>query len=144
MAFKKGYDPTRLEVLKGHRFMGNQYKDCNHKPVQKRKMTNADKQYFDKKYLGSIKDLYNRLNTSARQDNREVLITLEEFAHWKNSHPFICYYCNRLVFPNGHRADSATIDRMDNDKPYILSNIVVACLSCNSSKRKGVLPKIML
>jgi len=142
MSFKQGYDPNRLEITKGHKFMGNQYEDSNHNPAQRREMKKADRQYFDRKYRGSAKDLYHRLTTSARQDKREVLITLDEFTQWKNSHPFICHYCGRLVFPNGHKADSATIDRKDNDKSYVLSNIVVACLSCNSSKRRGLLPKI--
>jgi len=42
-----------------------------------------------------------------------------------------CYYCGELPAPtNG-------IDRVDNARGYVISNVVTACFRCNSSKSSG-------
>ena len=51
----------------------------------------------------------------------------------------ICSYCLKPVFIQYYHErypQQWTLDRIDNDKPHIISNLVVSCLKCNLQKRR--------
>jgi len=71
----------------------------------------------------------------------KVNISMQNFEKWYNSQEKICVYCGikeeDLLNDNlqlGRRVNRLTIDRTDNNKPYELGNIVLACYRCNSVK----------
>jgi hypothetical protein len=79
---------------------------------------------------------------NARNKGNKVLLTSNEFVEWYTSQPLTCHYCKRLLtFGIDNKkafgikgSDKLTIDRMDNDKPYAIDNIVLACRRCNALK----------
>jgi 5-methylcytosine-specific restriction endonuclease McrA len=79
-----------------------------------------------------------RYKQNAKRDGRVFGLTKEEFVHITSSD---CYYCG--VEPlnvyggktyNGDYTYNG-IDRVDNRKGYITSNVVPCCRNCNSKKQ---------
>jgi len=81
------------------------------------------------------------IRTSAKKRNIEFNITNEDFSKWYVDKDKICFYCKRTFedIKNendniNNKANRLTIDRVDNNIGYIISNIVLACYRCNSIK----------
>jgi len=130
---------NREVISNGHPFHGNQHRNADRTVVtDKRRLSPYDRRYFDEHYKGSIKDLFHRLLTSARQKGISVELNIDEFEQWRNRQAKICHWCGCLLILGGWERDSLNIDRIDSTKPYRLDNIVLSCLSCNSSRRRGI------
>ena len=83
-------------------------------------MLRADKAYR-KTPRGRLRDY----RTSSKQRNILFLLTEEEFeSFWKKP----CEYC-------GAEIETIGLDRVDNDGPYHIDNVVSCCMPCNSSKK---------
>jgi len=71
---------------------------------------------------------------------KPFLISKEDFIAWYNEEPKQCAYCDILeedihLMSDYYRSEGRlTVDCMDNDKGYILGNIVLACGRCNFLK----------
>lgn len=80
------------------------------------------------------------LRRKAKERGTGFNMTIQEFADWFNGQKKICHYCGREVFefsdlpPNKRRLSGLTIDRMDNNEPYAVDNIAIACGRCNLMK----------
>lgn len=70
--------------------------------------------------------LYRR---NATRKSREFVLTVEQFEEVTSQ---FCYYCGKYTEGKEH----CGIDRVDNDKGYILENCVPCCFRCNSWKGK--------
>lgn len=91
-------------------------------------------------------DCQNFLNLSVKKTGGGVGFTRAEFVAWKRSDPSRrrCRYCGvdaatlyALDVPNprnGRRLETIGVDRVDNDLPYSLENIVPCCALCNQVK----------
>jgi len=77
----------------------------------------------------------------------KVCFTKDEFVDWWGKQSKRCYYCDmpeELIdsieeiggrkYAGGKELHRFTIDRKDNDRPYVLDNIVKACHICNEVK----------
>lgn len=55
-----------------------------------------------------------------------------------------CYYCNQdcsIFYPHVRDTNQWTLDRIDNDKPHIVGNVILACLECNLVRRRRSMKK---
>ena len=102
----------------------------------------AKRSYLKRKKSGKVRECYLRwrktakgrlvgLRATAKTRGIKCLIVLEEFEKWWDEKGDWCAYC-------GTTEGRLGFDRVDNDKPYQIDNIVWACLECNS--RKGSSP----
>ena len=80
--------------------------------------------------------------TARRSKNRssrsEMKMTRAEFVNWYNLQDRQCHYCGvgeaDLSKYRVKPTSRFSIDRLDNEKPYTVSNIVLACVRCNMVK----------
>lgn len=86
-----------------------------------------------------------RASKKAKRKGHEVLISREKFIEWSKNQKRVCYYCgipeelmaklSRFSYKRSRgKYYLLTIDRKDNNKPYIEENIVLACPVCNRTK----------
>lgn len=79
---------------------------------------------------------YHSLKGNAKRRTIKFLINKKDFDGWY-SEQTCCYYCGisiqELVGKPG-KSGLATIDRKDNNLPYELTNICLACYRCNNLK----------
>jgi hypothetical protein len=68
---------------------------------------------------------YDKIRQRARSTNRACTLTIDEFIKLKKSKK--CFYCGSFL-------TLTTIDRMDNNEGYFLSNCVPCCYRCNRLK----------
>jgi len=89
-----------------------------------------------KLYYQSARGRASHLKLAARKRGIASSFTLEEFEEWYGNQPKRCVYCNaRLSLKGGHNSTySVSIDRMDNNGIYELSNMVLCCRRCNRVK----------
>lgn len=90
-----------------------------------------------RKYEDPIGEKYHNLKQSAKKRNLSVDFTKEELSAWaKTQNASKCTYCGCYLKWFGKKRDPniLSIDRVDNDKGYSLSNIVVCCNRCNTIK----------
>jgi 5-methylcytosine-specific restriction endonuclease McrA len=104
---------------------------------------------YRKIYYQSSEGIYTSLKAGAKQRNIIFLITKEEFIKWYNSQEQKCCYCKRSWLQikesnDIYQRDRLAIDRKDNNKGYILGNIILACNRCNSIKSDYFTEKEML
>ena len=91
-----------------------------------------------------------RYTTLRNGHRRELLFTRDEFERWIDGQSRTCYYCHCDVYwyaASGRQMkerDALTIDRKDNEKPYTLDNIAIACWRCNKVKGEFVSESKML
>ena len=87
------------------------------------------------KYYQTPKGFYKILKMNSKRRNLLIKITQEEFITWYFDQNKICFYCgipeDKLFIQNIKRLE---IDRLDNNLPYSINNIVLACKWCNSVK----------
>lgn len=70
-----------------------------------------------------LKSKYNIYKNGALRRNIDWNLTKEEFESYEN---IPCYYCNEIV--------RIGLDRLDNEKGYVISNCVSCCGVCNRMK----------
>ena len=77
-----------------------------------------------------------RVGRTAEAVRHSVLITYEQFVPFTSIYE--CHYCgDKIVWsehPRKGQTTAANLDRMDNNRPYELGNLVVCCLRCNKAK----------
>lgn len=70
------------------------------------------------------KDRFYRVRKGAKDRNKSFELTFEEFIQfWQKP----CYYC-------GSPMEGIGLDRVDNNKGYLLNNVVPCCRLCNTIK----------
>lgn len=84
--------------------------------------------------------LFSTIKRNAKMRGLECLITKDLFKTWWSCQDQRCVYCDipveRLAVTDlGKKlAKRLSIDRIDNDKGYIIGNLALACLRCNFIK----------
>jgi 5-methylcytosine-specific restriction endonuclease McrA len=135
-------------ISKVHRFCSERcrtnYKSRQyyHKHISKERIRGHNKNLTGSGIYTALKNINTNPKFHIRIDGStpKLLISLNEFKLWYNNQEKICHYCKRTIeelhkhekrFLNVNRM---TIDRADNAKNYTLSNIRLACPTCNSLK----------
>jgi len=78
------------------------------------------------RYTPELRSTWHRYKRESNLYEREFALTFEDFEILVTQP---CHYCGKIADPiNG-------IDRLDNDKDYILNNCVPCCKECNMLKR---------
>lgn len=75
---------------------------------------------------------YNQLKSEAKRRKKEVDITFEQYYELVKDN--VCHYCPGKLPKYGYG-----IDRKDNQKGYVVGNVVPCCWDCNA--RKGALER---
>jgi len=93
-----------------------------------------------RKYHASTKGIYNILKRTAKE-RKLKLLSRDDFIKWYNATEKICQYCKRTLeeiqhdkIENSNNIRRLSIDRKDNNKGYVLSNLGLACYRCNHVK----------
>lgn len=88
-----------------------------------------------------IYDKYRALQFRSQAKGMPFLITRDEFSHWYGRQEQRCAYCGLadLVhddkpFGGGRKSGFFSIDRRDSNLPYVVENMVLACVRCNRLK----------
>jgi hypothetical protein len=89
------------------------------------------------RYARSAKGILTRLRANAR--GLEVDLPAEEFIAWYEAQIRACHYCGVKEehlpdWLSSTRKRSLELDRWDNDRGYVLRNLVLACATCNRLK----------
>lgn len=126
---KKMYsDPVLREKRRQYRY--NQWR---RNPTEKKRI----REYM-RKYNLSPKRIYEILMANADKRNIPVIFSVNEFISWWDSIPNICFYCKRDLETSkdffGKKTGRLTVDRIDNNKGYELTNIAKSCWLCNRIK----------
>ena len=126
---KKIYaDPVLREKRRQYRY--NQWRRS---PTEKKRV----REYM-RKYNMSPKRIYEILKANADKRKIPVIFSVNEFISWWNSIPNICFYCDRELetAKDFFRKEIGrlTVDRIDNNKGYALTNIAKSCWLCNRIK----------
>lgn len=86
----------------------------------------------NKIWRSSDKGRFADLKKGAKKRKKEMLLSFKEFCLVIKDP---CYYCDGFFRPT---TTGAGIDRKDNNKGYIIDNVVSCCWTCNSIKN-GIL-----
>ncbi|KKM91639.1 hypothetical protein LCGC14_1226480 [marine sediment metagenome] len=88
---------------------------------------------------------YSQLIKRGERRGVKFNIPKEEFILWFNGQEHYCHYCGWQLkeYRNGNM-QGLTIDRQNNDKPYVIGNIVLACRRCNTMKGSWLTEEQML
>ena len=89
-----------------------------------------------RKWAQSPKGIYVRIKSNSRKRKMDVGIERGDFINWYISKIKNCYYCGIT--------GKMTIERKNNDLPYFLSNIELACDNCNKVKSNILTEQEML
>ena len=105
---------------------------------------NKEKQPLKKRnYFKTASGIYAHLKGRMTRANKLDLLKLskEDFIKWYDSQEKVCFYCKRtlqeiIIDKTQSRKiiRRLSIDRVDNNKGYENSNIVLACGKCNKIK----------
>src|SRR3989338_4699689 len=101
-------------------------RDCvNTRGREKYKTLSEDEKEIRRKYVRVFQKTprgkYAIYKQHARDTKRDFTLTLDEFtALWRQP----CFYCNTSI-------DTIGLDRINNNKGYILDNVVPCCGTCN-------------
>lgn len=80
------------------------------------------------------------LKRNASKRDMEFSLTREDFSKWWFSQEQKCAYCDiplermKVVNRSKKLARRLSVDRTNNDKGYVMGNLVLACMSCNFIK----------
>ncbi len=102
--------------------------------------------HYRKTGMGKARELRKK----AKERGTGFNITMGEFTEWFEAQDRHCYYCGCEVFeynelpPTQKRLQGLTIDRKDNNKPYMRGNIAIACGRCNLMKGSWLTEEQML
>ena len=105
----------------GKRWRGNVCKKCNNKKTLKKRKIKFSRAWFRRRFC--------RLKRNAKDRKRKFELTFEEFCRIRTYKNEKCFYCGTT---NG----LFSIERLDNEKGYSVSNCVAACWRCNKMKSK--------
>lgn len=94
------------------------------------------------KWNKTASGVYSRMMSRNKFYNRKpLIITRGKFINWFDSQERTCFYCGipekslDLLKPRfSLKSSRLTIDCKDNEKGYVLGNLVLACSRCNSIK----------
>jgi hypothetical protein len=86
-------------------------------------------------------NIFTHIKYTSKKRNLEFCIDKSEFIYWYESQPQICHYC-LLTFEQSREffnrySKRLTIDRKNNSQGYTISNIVLACYTCNCKIKFG-------
>jgi 5-methylcytosine-specific restriction endonuclease McrA len=103
-----------------------------------RRIKNYEKiRKYEKESNLKIKNIFATIKHNSKRKNMVFILTLEEFTNWYEGQKQECFYCKRSL-KECLKDDSAikrlTIDRIDNNLEYSLTNMVLACWPCNELK----------
>lgn len=87
--------------------------------------------------IGKGLTVYNRCKSAAEMRGYPFELTLEEF---KDISCRSCIYCGAEPTKDVYGLVCNGIDRLDNDKGYIIGNVVPCCGSCNFKKMAVTVP----
>lgn len=85
-----------------------------------------------------FESMYNTLKTATLEREMDFELTYEEFVNFTETRT--CHYCEAEIvwvrFGTGEKTGTSpyNLDRKNNDKGYIMSNLVVCCKFCNRIK----------
>lgn len=124
---KAGKFGVRSVCIECRKVEGQQYRNKPHvKQLNKDYYSNNKEEIRARLniYRMTLVGQYHEYLKSARKRNYEFSLTKEDCEKFYNTQ---CYYCNNQINGLG-------IDRIDNDKGYILNNVVPCCYRCNIMK----------
>lgn len=84
----------------------------------------------------NAKRIYEILKKNSKRVGRKFLLGKEEFVNWHNGAIKICCYCGvseETLYKN-FNINRLQIERVDNTKPYEITNLNLACQTCNKIK----------
>ncbi|MCI0705425.1 MAG: hypothetical protein L0241_30565 [Planctomycetia bacterium] len=88
--------------------------------------------------MSTTKSRWNNLNRRSKEKNI-TCCTFNEFQEWYDKEPKVCRYCGiEEAFLSKYLEGNKTslhIDRMQNNKGYIVGNMGLACHACNSTMK---------
>ena len=93
--------------------------------IEHAKNHKLEKKEYDKNRYNSLRGRWMWYKDTARERNIEFNISLKQAERYYKTP---CEYCDAPV-------DILAFDRVDNDKGYIVENVVSCCKICNYSKR---------
>src|SRR3990167_7857473 len=103
-----------------------------------------------KRYDSSPKGLYRAIKIRANLKNID-LCSKKSFLKWWNKQEKRCYYCQRTLRQIQKSSDSLLrktlrlgVDKIDNNKGYIIKNMVLSCVRCNNIKNNYFTQKEMI
>lgn len=123
------------------KYLGNklQSKSCGCKKWEKRYKRPAG----PKNILKAYSSILVRYIRDAKERNLEFKLEESDFLKLVQSN---CYYCNKLPNNhcgyNGNNIKYSGIDRVNNNKGYLIQNCVSCCKECNTAK-KSITPDII-
>ena len=133
-------------------------KEIQPKEIKKRKITTSNKWTFTTSDLDKItillsdpskisfihQQIKNKLHSYRSQDIEKKILDEVHFADLSgvllklSEANYCCYYCRepvQLLYENVREPKQWTLERIDNKLGHILSNVEIACLSCNLRRR---------
>lgn len=140
----KPYNEFGLRKLIGRYY--SPCKDCHRLASRERrkKMTKGQKILLNKKQRETYRNTpinYKTLRQNAKKCGRELSFTKQELFDWFYKQEQKCIYCEITVKQMSisslniyKKYNRLTIDRLDNNMGYALSNIGLACMVCNRTK----------
>ena len=137
---KHGEDNLQFYCKECNAELNKQYREGNLQSVklQQAKWYKENRERINikkTKYRDGALGRYCQIKVRAKKRNIEFLISKGEFTDWFTTRIGLCHYCGRELskYRNGSLR-GLTIDRRDNDRPYEMSNLVLACSRCNLMK----------
>jgi len=116
---EKAYESARKSYLKR--------KDTEEYKLERKKT-------FEK-YRYSPKSIYKIIKQNSKRRKYIEILSQEEFLNWYKKQDKICFYCKipeTMIYIQ--KSKRLEVDRLDNNLPYIESNIALACEWCNGVK----------
>jgi hypothetical protein len=107
-----------------------------------RRLITDDPDLEERKFF--IKEIKNKLDGYARQDNENGIHDLSSFISLNAIIELLlvnkmrctyCYKCCELIYKDVMAPRQWTLDRVDNDQGHNAGNVVLACLACNLQRR---------
>lgn len=85
------------------------------------------------------------MRARSKKKGLDFAVSADEFSEWFAEQPGDCYYCGATLVSGVKRCrQTATIDRLDSNKNYMLENIALCCFRCNAIKGEWLTEKQML
>jgi ribosomal protein L20 len=126
-AFQKAYRETNKEEIKARKKV---YREANKEKLKAYRAAHKERtKQYGKAWRQTPTARLIHYKKNAERRNTPFLLTEEEFkSFWQQP----CSYC-------GAEIETIGLDRVDNDGPYHIDNVVSCCKSCNSSKNSKTL-----